>query len=132
MTIRWCMVLRYGERQTSFCHFGLFFALLPPPCPKQPRKSNFWKNEENNWRYYHFKHMYHKWKSYVWFLRYGAWQNFFSFWTIFCTFSILTTQKFKTLKKWKDIILHKCTISDNHMMYGSSDMKHDRQNFLLF
>ena len=30
------------------------------------------------------------------------------------------------------IILHKYTISDNYMMYGSRDMKHDRQNFLSF
>ena len=40
----------------------------------------------------------------------------------------------KILKKWKktpeDIItLHKCTINDNHMMYGFWDMKHNRQNF---
>ena len=26
------------------------------------------------------------------------------------------------------IILHKCTINDNDMMYGSWDMEHDRQN----
>ena len=30
------------------------------------------------------------------------------------------------------IILHMCTINDNHMMYGSWDMEHDRQNFLWF
>ena len=30
------------------------------------------------------------------------------------------------------IILHKCAINENHMMYGSCDMKHDRQNFLSF
>ena len=30
------------------------------------------------------------------------------------------------------IILHKCTINDNHMMYCSWDMKCDRQNFLSF
>ena len=30
------------------------------------------------------------------------------------------------------IILHMCTINDNHMMYGSWDMKLDRQNFLSF
>ena len=30
------------------------------------------------------------------------------------------------------IILHKCTINGNHMMYGSRDMMHDRQNFLSF
>ena len=30
----------------------------------------------------------------------------------------------------KNITLHKCAINDNHMMYGSWDMKHDRQKFL--
>ena len=63
-------------------------------------------------------------------------QNFLSFWTIFCPFTPLTTQNIKILKKMKktpeDIILHKCTINDNHMMYGSWDIKHDGQNFLSF
>ena len=41
-------------------------------------------------------------KSYnVWFLRYGLQQFFLSFWTIFCLFTPLTTQKIKILKKWK-------------------------------
>ena len=30
------------------------------------------------------------------------------------------------------IILHMCTINENHMMYDSWDMKRDRQNLLLF
>ena len=74
---------------------------------------------------------------------YGSWdmernrQNFFSFWTIFCPFTLLTTlKKIKVLKNWKkmprDTILHKCTKNDNHMMYNTWDMKHDRQNFLSF
>ena len=46
----------------------------------------------------------------------------------------LTTQKIKILKKWGkksgDIILYMCTINNNHMMYGSWDMKCDGQNFL--
>ena len=46
----------------------------------------------------------------------------------------LKTQNFEKLKaKPGDIIiLHMCTINDNHMMYGSWDMKCDRQNFLSF
>ena len=61
----------------------------------------------------------------------------------FCHFQLfvvllptLTTCKIKIWKKWKKcleiIILFKCTINDNHMMYGSWDMKQDRQNFLSF
>ena len=44
----------------------------------------------------------------------------------------LKNQKFEKMKNTpKDIIiLHTCTINDNHMMYGSWDMKCDRQNFL--
>ena len=39
----------------------------------------------------------------------------------------------KTKKPPGDIIiLLKCTINDNHMMYGSWDMKSNRQNFLSF
>ena len=64
-------------------------------------------------------------------------QIFLSFWAIFCTFTLLTTSKIKILKKWKKnsediIILHKCTINDNHMMYVSWDMERDRHNFLSF
>ena len=61
-----------------FCHFELFFALLPPP---------------NN----------------------------------------LANQTFKKLKKTPEgiIILHKRTINDDHMMYGSRYMKHERKNFLI-
>ena len=28
-------------------------------------------------------------------------------------------------------ILHKCTINDNHIIYGSSDMKRDGHNFFV-
>ena len=65
--------------------------------------------------------------------------NFLSFWTIFCPFTstpspTLTTQRIKILKKWKKtpgdiIILQKCTINDNHLIYGSWDMKCTRQTF---
>ena len=64
-------------------------------------------------------------------------QNFLPFWTIFCLFTPLTTQKIKILKKWKKtpgdiIILHMCTKSNNYMMYGSWDMACDRQLFCHF
>ena len=40
-------------------------------------------------------------------MMYGSWnmecerENFLSFWTIFCPFTTITTQKIKILKKWK-------------------------------
>ena len=41
-------------------------------------------------------------------------------------------QNFETMKKnpRNMPILHKCGINDNNMMYGSWDMRRDRQNFL--
>ena len=82
--------------------------------------------------------MHHKWQSYdVWFLT-GTHQ------TIFCYFGLCFAllpappmdpgnQNFE--KKWKKhleifIILKMCTINDNHMMHGSQDIEHDRENFL--
>ena len=48
-----------------------------------------------------------------------------------------SNQKIRILKNWKKtptdiIILHMCTINDNHMMYGSWDMEHNRNNFCHF
>ena len=72
---------------------------------------------------------------------YGSWnircdrQKFLSSWAIFCPFSPLATQKIKILKLKKApgdiIILHICTINDNHM-HGSWDTEHDGQNCLSF
>ena len=97
----------------TFCseHYGL-------------RKSKFWKNEKNTWKYYHFIQVYHKWQSYdIWFWDMKCeWQIFLSFWTIFCPFTPLTTWKIKTLKNWKNtpgdiIILHKRIKNNDHMLY---------------
>ena len=43
-------------------------------------------------------------------------------------------QNFENMKLMSGdiIILHMCTINDNHMMYGSSDMERDGHNFLSF
>ena len=66
--------LKCKVRQTSFCHFGSFFAFQ---CPDNPESQNF-KIEKSTRRYYHFTHLYHTWQSYdVCFLRYGAWQTEF-------------------------------------------------------
>ena len=61
---------------------------------------------------------------------------FLSFWAICYPFSPLTTQKIKILKLKKPltgiIILHICTLNDNHMMYGSWDMEHNKYIFSSF
>ena len=136
ITIIWCMVPELSSATDRiFCHVGLFFILLPPPL-HQPRKLKFNKNEKKSSRYYHFTHGYHKWKSYVWFLR-STTDTFFShfgpFFALLSPPPALKTQRTKILQKCKEkmladiIILHKWTINDNHMISGGSwDMKHNR------
>ena len=73
----------------------------------------------------------------------GSWdmewdrQNFFVILSLFLLFYSTNNPKNKNFKEMKKmpgdiIILHRCTINDNHKMYGSWDMKRDRQNFLSF
>ena len=52
--------------------------------------------------------------------------NFSSFWTIFCSFTPLWTQK---INIFKEIFTN---INDSHMTHGSSNMECNRQNFLSF
>ena len=119
-----------------FCHFRPIFALLHHYWPK---KWKFRKNVKNTWGYYPFTHVYHKSKSCdVWLLRYKVqWTEFFYILGHFLHFDPPNNpenQSFEKLKKMSgDIfILHLCTANDDHMMYGSSDIKHGRQNVLLF
>ena len=108
--------LKYKVQQTEvFVVLGHFLPFQPP---NNQENQNF-KIEKSTWRYYYFTHVHHKWKSYdVWFPRYGVndGQNFLSFWTVFCPFTPLTTQKMKkTLGH--TIILHKCTINEISSFY---------------
>ena len=66
-------------------------------------------------------------------------QCFLSFWTFFCplTWKTKTNLKNQDFDKMKNkpgdiLILQLCNTNDDHIMYGSWDMKHQRQNFLLF
>ena len=88
-----------------------------------------------------FTVVYPKWQSYdVWLLRYGVQQTeFFVILDYFLPFYLLKTQgKFFLKKKTKktttpgDVILHMCTINENHMMHGSWDMECKRPNFFPF
>ena len=74
------------------------------------------------------------------YMMYGSWDmkcdrwNFLSFWTVFCTFTPLTTKKIKIFKNWKKtpgdiIILHKCTKNHDHMLHCSLNMVHNRCHF---
>ena len=85
-----------------------------------------------------FTVVYPKWQSYdVWLLRYGVQQTeFFVILDYFLPFYPLKTQGKFFLKKKKttttpgDIILHMCTINENHMMHGSWDIKAQGIEFL--
>ena len=118
----------------NFCHFGPLFAHLPP---NNSKNQNF-KNWKKCLEILSFYTLYHKCQLYdIWLLRYGAWQTkFFVLLDNILHFYPLKTLKIRILKKTKerpgDIILHMSAIIDNHVMYGSWDMKRDRQNFLSF
>ena len=112
--------LKYGVQQTEFFVFWTIFYHFAPLTTCKIKF--FWKNEKKTWIYYHFTHVYHKWKIYdVWFLRYGAQQTeffiilkFFLYWTIFCPLPSLLpprnsseNQNFEKMKKLLgDIIVH--------------------------
>ena len=96
-----CMVSEiWSVMERNFCHFRIFFCPFTPLTTWKIKHLKKWKN---TWSYYHFTHVDQTWQPYkVWFLRYGAdGHNFLSFWTIFCPFTPLTTQKIKILKKGK-------------------------------
>ena len=137
ITVTWCMVPEiWNATDRIICHYGPFFALLPP---YGPRKSKFKKNEKNNWRYYHFTNVYHKWQSYdIWFFRYGVQQTkIFIILDRFLPFQPPNNPKNQTFEKLKKspgdiIILHKCTKIHDHMLHCSLDMAHNEFNYFLF
>ena len=127
MTIIWVPEI-WSTTDIIFCHSEPFFALFHP---YGPRKSKFWKTENNIWRYY-FTNINHSHD--VWFLRYGVQQTeFFVILDCFLSFYPPYNQKNQNFEKMKKlpgdiIILPKCKINDNHMMYGSWDTERNGQN----
>ena len=89
----------------NFCHFGPFYALLlPPPPRKNVKNKNFEKLKKIpgdiiilQWCTKNHDHMLYC----SWDMAHNRCNCYFSFWTIFCPFTPLTTQKIKILKKWK-------------------------------
>ena len=76
---------------------------LKKNCPKKNKKSKFWKDKKNCWRYHHFTHVYQKSRSYdARFLRYWVRQtelfvivnNFLPFYPT----NNLENQKFEKIK----------------------------------
>ena len=92
--------LKYKVQQTEI--FDILGHFLPFQPLDQLENQNV-NIAKNTWGYYHlhictinYNHM-----------MYGSWDkehdrhNFLSFWTVFCPFTPLWTQKIKILKKWK-------------------------------
>ena len=101
-------------RSLDIRHDGQF-ALYPTD---NPENQNFdkWKKRLE---IYHFTHTYHNlWWYDLSFLRYEAWQNFLSFWTIFALLCPTKDLKIKTEKLKKTLeditILHMYATNDNH------------------
>ena len=137
MTIIWCMFPEiWSTTDRISCHFGLFFALLPPMDRENQNFENM-KLMSGDIIILHMctindNHMMN-----------GSWdmecdrQNFLSIWTVFCPFTPPDNPKNKNFEKMNKrrgdiIILHMCSIDENHRMYGPWYMEPDRQNFLSF
>ena len=85
------------------------------------------------WRYYHFTNINNSHMMYGFSDMECSGQKFFALLDCFLLFYPTSNPKNENFEKMKklcgDIIsLHRRNINDNHMMYGSWDMKHDRQN----
>ena len=125
ITIIWCTIPKI-KSQTGriFVIWGNFL----PFYHLMTQKSNFEKKKEAI-------NVYHKWRSYdTRFLKYKVWETeIFVILGHFLPSQPLTTRKIKILKLKKTlgdiIILHIYTINNNHMIYSSWDMEHDRHNF---
>ena len=128
--------LRSGARQMNFLSFWTVF------CPSTSlttwKVQNFEKMKQASGDVIILHKFTRNENHDVWFLRYGGRKKefFLIFGPFFAFLLPLTTWKIKILKNKKKlgdiIVLHRCTINENHMMYGSWDMKSDRHNYLSF
>ena len=86
-------------RTQFFVILDNFLLFYPPNNPK----TQTLKKRRKAWIYYHFTHVYHRWKPYdAWLLRYGVWRiEFFIILDNFLPFYPLKTWKIKILKKRK-------------------------------
>ena len=111
--------LKYGARRKLLSFWALLCPFTPPTIWK---KNKILKNGKNTWIYHHCTLVYHKWRSYdAWFLKHGAWQtHFFVILDHFFPFNPTDDHKNQNFEKMiatsgDIIILHMCTINDNHM-----------------
>ena len=128
--------LRYRAKHTAIGDFRSILNFYP--C-KTPSKIKILKTEKICWIHHHFTHVCQK----LQYMMYGSWdtecnrQNFFVILDSFLPFYPSNNTKNQNFEKMKKspghiIILHKCNINDNHIMYHSWDTKCDRNNFCHF
>ena len=96
----WCTVPEiWSATDRIFCHSGMLFVLLTSYGLRKPK---FWKNKKTPGDII----ILHKSTINDNHIMYAScdmnchWQFFLSFWTVFCPFTPLTTQKIKILKTW--------------------------------
>ena len=117
------------------CCFS-FWTIFCPFTPNSQKHENFKKIKKTLWDII----ILHKCTKNHDYMLYCSWDMTchrcpccFSFWAIFCPFTLLTAQKMKISKQWKKkcgdtIILHKCTKNHDYMLYCSWDMAYDGCN----
>ena len=120
--------LRYKTQWIKF--FVILGHFLPFDPPNNLENQNFEKMKKKLLRGIFILHMCTINENHM---MHGSWDmeckrpNFFPFWTFFWPFTPLNIHKVRILKKmkktWIIIILHRCTINDNHMMYDFWYMK---------
>ena len=143
MTIISCMVPEISSvTDRIFSHFMLFFALLPP---NNPENQNFEKMKKipGDITILLLPLEIVPWIKIIWCMIPEIWSTteiFFShFGPFFALLNLPPTlnnpknQNFEKMRKSpRDIIiLHKCTINGNYMIYGSSDINCNRQIFFV-
>ena len=121
--------LRYRVRRNFFVILGNFLPFYTHP-PNNPENHNFEKMKKVsggviilnlcNKKHNHMMYAYSDMKC--------DRHNFLSFYAIFCSFTPLLTPKIKIWKKCKKkprniILLHMCTINQDHVMYDFWDIK---------
>ena len=128
---KWEKVLSFWA---IFCPFN-----SPPPPPNNPQNQNFEKMEETSWdviilnlRNRKHDHVMYAYSDMECLHRH----NFCHFRPLFAILPHYWPRKLKFGKNVKKtpgdiILLHMCTINQDHMMYGSWDMKFNRQNFFV-
>ena len=136
MKIIWCMVpLICSATDKIFLIFDQFFSFNLPNKPENQNFENMKKSLEILSFYTYTPQM-----NIIWYMVPEIWSatQFFLISDHFSHFYPLTIQKIKIFKIRKKPgyinILQMCTINENHIIYGSWDMEHDRTffNFGLF